>query len=89
MELADPKVKKTDQTVSYKLWVGTAKTPRTIVAKSSDQTNKIEEFDLPLLIQLLKFITQWTHLQFVNFTLQYKLTLDTQLELTKTEKDGV
>ena len=69
MELADPKVKKTDQTVSYKLWVGTAKTPRTIVAKSSDQTNKIEEFDPPLLIQLLKYITQWTLLPFVNFTL--------------------
>ena len=54
MVLADPKVKKTDQTVSYKLWVGTAETPRTIVAKSPDQTNKIEEFDPPLLIQLVK-----------------------------------
>lgn len=54
MVLADPKVKKTDQTVSYKLWVGTAETPRTIVAKSPDQTNKIEEFDPPMLIQLVK-----------------------------------
>ena len=54
MVLADPKVKKTDQTVSYKLWVGTAETPRTIVAKSPDQTNKIEEFAPPMLIQLVK-----------------------------------
>ena len=53
MVLADPKVKKTDQTVSYKLWVGTAETPRTIVAKSPDQTNKIEEFDPLLLIELV------------------------------------
>ena len=69
MEIADPKVKWTDQTVSYKWWVGTAKTPRTLVAKSSDQTNKIEVFDPPLLIQLLKYITHWTPLPLVNFTL--------------------
>ena len=59
MVLADPKVKKTDQTVSYKLWVGTAETPMTIVAKSPDQTNKIEEFDPPLLESILKELFQY------------------------------